>query len=87
MIIIYIYIAIHNIFYISLKFLVIFIFVVIVLVRFCFNLIRINMYYSKKKQNHQTWLPFFYYVISIMYIYSSKKIDKLLTHFGDALYI
>ena len=28
----------------------------------------------------------FYYVIDTMYIYSWKKIDKILTHFGDATY-
>jgi len=26
----------------------------------------------------------FYYVIDIVYMYSWKKIDKILTHFGDA---
>jgi len=26
----------------------------------------------------------FYYVIDTVYIYSWKKIDKILTHFGDA---
>jgi hypothetical protein len=26
----------------------------------------------------------FYYVIDTMYIYSWEKIDKILTHFGDA---
>ena len=26
----------------------------------------------------------YYYVIDTMYIYSWKKIDKILTHFGDA---
>ena len=28
----------------------------------------------------------FYYVIDPMYIYSWKKIDKILTHLGDALH-
>ena len=38
-----------------------------------------------KKTNHHTWLPFFYYVIDTMYIYSWKEIDKKqLTHFDDA---
>ena len=28
----------------------------------------------------------FYYVIDTVYIYSWKKIDKILTYFGDALF-
>ena len=30
-------------------------------------------------------MTIFYYVISIVYIYSWKKFDKNFTHFGDAL--
>ena len=39
-----------------------------------------------KNTNHHIWLPFFYYVIDTVYIYSWKKADKILTHFGDVLF-
>ena len=38
-----------------------------------------------KNTNHYIWLLVFYYVIDTVYIYSWKKIDKILTHLGDAL--
>ena len=60
-----------------LKILVIFIFVVIFLVQFCVILVRNCMFYI---------IFFSYYVIDTVYIYTWKKIDKSLTHFGEAFY-
>ena len=42
------------------------------------------MFYEKKKKIINL-VTSFYYVIGTVYIYSWKKIDKRLTHFGDAL--
>ena len=82
----YIYITIDNIFlYTFLKFLVIFIFVVIILVQFCVILVRNGMFYLEKNKSLNLVIVF-YYVIDTVYIYSWKRIDKILTHFGDATY-
>ena len=64
-------------------FFVIFIFVVVCLVQLCIILIRNGMFYEKHKSPYLVTV--FYYVIDTVYIYSWKKIDKILTHFGDAL--
>ena len=65
------------------KLLVIFIFVVIFLVQFHVILVRNGMFYFKNKSSNLVTL--IYYVIVVVYIYSWKKIDKILTRFGDAL--
>ena len=67
-----------------LKILVIFIFVVIILIQFCVILVRNGMFYSKQRSSNLVTI--FYYVIDIVYIYSWKEIDKILTHFGHATY-
>ena len=59
------------------------IFVVIFLVQFCIILVRIGMFYEKHKSSYL--VAIFYYVLYTVYIYSWKTIDKMLTHFGDAL--
>ena len=75
--------TIDNIFFIYfLKFLVIFIFLIIVLIQFCIILARNGMF-SRNKISSNLVINF-YHVIDTMYIYSWKKIDKILTHFGDA---
>ena len=38
-----------------------------------------------KKNKSSNLVTVFYYVIGTIYIYSWKKIDKSLTHFGDPL--
>ena len=42
------------------------------------------MFYEKKKSSNLVTI--FNYVIGTVYIYSWKKIDKILTHFGGATY-
>ena len=56
------------------KFLVIFIFLVIVLVQFCIILVRNGMF-SRNKRSSDLVINF-YYVIDVMYIYSWKKLIK-----------
>ena len=46
-------------------------------------LVRNGMFYKKQKSSFLVTI--FYYVIDIVYIYSWKTIDKILTHFGDIL--
>ena len=41
------------------------------------------MFYEKHKSSYLVTI--FYYVMDTVYIYSWKTIDKILTHFGDAL--
>ena len=41
------------------------------------------MFYEKHKSSY--YVINFHYVIDIVYIYSWKNIDKILTHFSDAL--
>ena len=41
------------------------------------------MFYEKHKSSYL--VAIFYYVLYTVYIYSWKTIDKMLTHFGDAL--
>ena len=56
---------------------------VIFLVQFCVILVRNGKFYEKHKPSYL--VATFYYVIDTVYIYSWKEIDKILTHFGDAL--
>ena len=44
-------------------------------------LVRNGMFYEKHKLSYL--VTNFYYVLDTVYIYSWKKIDKILTHFGD----
>ena len=53
------------------------------LIQFCIILVSNGMFYEKHKSSYLVTI--FYYVIDTVYIYSWKKIDKILTHFGDAL--
>ena len=64
--------------YIYIFFFVIFIFVVMFFIQFCIIIVRNGMFYENT--NHRIWLPFFYYVIDTVYIYSWKIIDVILTH-------
>ena len=54
-----------------------------VLVQFCIILVRNGMFYEKHKSSYL--VINFHYVIDTVYIYSWKIVDKILTHFGDAL--
>ena len=69
--------------YFFLKFLIIFIFVVIVLVQLCVILVRNGMFYKKTKSSNL--VTNFYCVLDIVYIYSWTKIENVLTYFGDPL--
>ena len=60
-------------------------FVVVCFVQFCIILVRNGMFYEKHKSSYLDTI--LYYVIDTVYIYSWKTIDKILTHFGDALCI
>ena len=50
--------------------------------QFCVILARNGMFYLKKISFNL--VIYFYNVIDIVYIYSWKKMDNILTHFGDA---
>ena len=53
------------------------------LVQFCIIIVRNGMFYEKQKSS--SLVTNFNFVIDTMYIYSWKKIDKILTQFDDAL--
>ena len=78
MVFLYIYITIDNIFF---NYFVIF-FVVIVVVQFCIILVKNGMFYRNHKSSYL--VTHFYYVIDNMSLYLWKRIDKILTQFGDA---
>ncbi len=53
------------------------------LVRFCVDLVKNGMFYEKNKSSNL--ITIFYYEIDSDFIYSWKKIDKILIHFGGPL--
>ena len=79
----YIYITVDIIFLYYTIFFFIFIFVEIILVQFCIILVT-NGFIKKHKSPYLVII--LYFVIDTMNIYAWKKIDKILTHFGDALF-